>query len=98
MSVWNWTQLVNMVGGGQWLGLVSYVYTNLLGDFFYLFLEVMILIPLYLKTRSVLVPSVILTIFSGILIPLLPPEAVRFAYLSLVLGVAGSVYALLRGY
>lgn len=57
-----------------------------------------LLFAMYQASESIIVPAVILTLFAGFLVPLLPGPAAAIAGSVVVVGIAVAIFAALRRY
>ncbi len=66
------------------------------GYFFYLFIFFMIFTGLYIKQRSVVIPSLLGLIYSALWYTYLPPESYWYMAVLLILSLSGIVYTIAR--
>jgi len=93
----DFTQWLNQILNGDLLGASLAPYFSLLGGYFYLFFAILLSVPLAIKTNSIVPPSILMLLFSGIILATTPVETHKIAYLLLLLGIAGLLYRLLSG-
>jgi len=84
--------LIKQLQSGEWLSTSLAVWLSVFGMFFIPLIWLMLMIPIYIKTRSVVVVSVLTLLFASTIIVALPVEFHKIAYVLLVISL-GTVLA-----
>jgi len=73
---------------GDWLGTVYAVLYITFGILFIPLIWLLLMIPIYIKTRSVIVVAVLTLLFTSLVIAVLPAELHQIAYVMIVVSIA----------
>jgi len=88
-----WDQLI----AGQIIEGIIAGYTNVMGvEMFYALIAFLGFGLIYFKTKDFGTVVVTALLVGGALLPLLPPDAQRLAYLFIVIGIAGILYLVFK--
>jgi len=79
---------------GDFLAGIAMIYTDVLGPVFYGIVIFLMILPLYLKTNSVVLPLGVLILLSGLVEIALPAPAVDLARFLVIIFVAGGLFLL----
>lgn len=72
-------------------------YTGYMGLWFYFFVYAMLVLPIYFKTQSIVMPLFLTIIMSAVGFGTLPPEVHAYVALFGALGIAGILYIIFKG-
>jgi len=81
---------------GDLVGFIIAVYTSLIGQVFYGIMMVIVTVPLYVRTQSVMYCSILWVTVSGLLSALIPTAGFNISYVLLAAGIAGILFELFR--
>ena len=84
----DWELLLKQLQSGDWLGTSLAVWLSVFGMFFIPLMWFMLMIPIYIKTRSVIVVSVLTLLFASMIITALPVEFHKIAYILIVVSIS----------
>ena len=90
----NFTELWNTLTSGRIFDAVSALWAGVLDAWFIVFLYIILLAPVYFKTKSIVPPAVLSMLLSSIFLALLPPQAHMIVYMMIVFAVAAVLYRL----
>ncbi len=76
-------------------GLVQ-PFIGVMDYWFYVFFMLISCTMLYMKTQTMIAPSILLMIFGEIYLAFFPPEARMIAHLTIVMGFAGLLWTILH--
>jgi len=94
---WNpYQALTTYLRSGNLIGFVTSAYTNLMGEVFWAVIVLVISVPIYMKTGSLVYVSVMWLLLGSILGAMLPPEASHIAWILIGLGVSVIFYKLVE--
>lgn len=79
---------------GDFLGGVTTIYTSVLGPVFYGIIVLLLMLPLYFKTNSIVLPLSVAILLSGFIEIIMPAPALDFGRFILIAGVAGGLFLL----
>jgi len=78
----------------DWLQWIIAMYVSPLGQFFYLFVAILIWVPLYIRTQSLAIPMLVWLLLGGFFISLMPIIAPVAVVIS-VIGAAGLILSMI---
>jgi len=77
---------------GDILGFVQAVFTSVLGDLFYGFIMLIVLVPLYIRTQSLLAVMVVTLLLSGLFYSLTPVGGIGLMRILLTVALGGLLF------
>jgi len=81
---------------GDLVGFIIAVYTSLIGQVFYGLILLIITVPLYIRTQSIMYCSILWIVINSILVVMVPTPGFNLAYVLLAAGIAGILFELFR--
>lgn len=87
--------LIQFLSEGDWLGFLQAVYTSAFGsaDIFYAVLVMALSVPLYVRTKSLLLMCIVWVLVGSALITAMPLVS-NVALFLMIMGIAGILYRL----
>jgi len=84
----DWELLIKQLQSGEWLSTSLAVWLSVFGMLFIPIVWLLLMIPIFIKTRSVVVVSILTLLFSTFIITSLPVEFHKIAYVLIVLSIS----------
>ena len=86
--------VVSLFASGDAAGAIAYIYTSVLGPIFYGLVVFLVMLPIYFKTQSIVLPLGVAILLSGLVEVILPAPAIDFARFMAILGIAAGLFLL----
>ena len=86
--------LLGLFISGDVSGAIALIYTQVLGPIFYGFLTLLVMLPLYFRTNSIVLPLGVAILLSSLFEVVLPAPGLDFARFFAILGIACGLFLL----